>query len=119
MILVDTSVWIDHLRRGNSQLVERLEQGEVVTHAHVIGELACGNLRARTDVLAYLAELPRATTADEAEVHALITGRKLYGRGIGWIDAHLLASAMLDRWRLWTLDRPLLELATAIGVAAD
>jgi predicted nucleic acid-binding protein len=107
MTLVDTSVWVDHLRRGDAGLVELLEAGRVLSHRFVIGELACGTLRNRREVLALLRELPDAPPAEHDEVMRLVNERNLAGRGLGWIDAHLLASALLANCRLWTRDRAL------------
>ena len=115
-MLVDSSVWIDHLRRGNAQLASRLVDGEVETHPFVIGELACGNLRRRKEVLSLIGSLPHVTEADHDEVLTLVESRRLTGRGLGWVDAHLLASAILGRTALWTLDRPLAEQARRLGV---
>ena len=119
MILVDTSVWIEHLRRSDSRLLVALEAGEVLTHPFVIGELACGNLRNRGEILDLLANLPAAPTAAEAEVLGFIERRKLMGRGIGYVDAHLLAATALARpARLWTRDRRLAVIATELGLGA-
>ena len=118
MILVDTSVWVDHLRFRNGTLVSLLEDEQVLTHPFVIGELACGQLRHRREILRLLAALPAATVAGHEEVLALVDGRRLFGRAIGWIDAHLLASAALSHARLLTLDRPLSRLAREAQVLA-
>lgn len=115
MILVDTSVWIDHLRFGNATLAEMLEEERVLLHPFVIGEIACGNLRNRARVLANLEALPVATSADHEEVVKLVEGHKLWGKGIGWIDAHLLASALVSGCRLWTLDKRLDRAAAIVG----
>ena len=115
-MLVDTSVWVDHLRRGNARLVSRLNDGEVESHALVIGELACGNLRRRKEVLALLRSLPHVIEAEHDEVLALIESKKLHGLGLGWVDVHLLASAMLGHTGLWTLDKRLAEQARQLGV---
>jgi predicted nucleic acid-binding protein len=118
MILVDTSVWIDHLRRGDARLLLALEAGEVLTHPFVIGELACGNLRNRGEILDLLAHLPAAPAAADAEVLGFIERRKLMGRGMGYVDAHLLAATALARpARLWTRDRRLAGIATSLGLA--
>jgi predicted nucleic acid-binding protein len=117
-ILVDTSVWVDHLRSGNAELARLLEGGEVVCHPHVIGELACGNLRRREAILGFLQALPCAPEADHQEVLALVAAHALHGRGLGWIDAHLLASARLLPCELWTLDRSLRAAATALGLGS-
>ncbi|HEY2954425.1 MAG TPA: type II toxin-antitoxin system VapC family toxin [Candidatus Eisenbacteria bacterium] len=118
MILVDTSVWVDHLRFRNPRLVSLLEDSEVLTHPFVVGELACGRLHNRGEILRLLATLPGAVVARHADVLAFVDGRRLAGRGIGWIDAHLLASAVLSQVRLLTLDRRLARVAGAVGVAA-
>ena len=116
MILVDTSVWIDHLRRGNERLRSLLQDDQVLCHPFVIGELACGNLHRRNEVLLLLEALPEAPVADHAEVLHLINSHRLYGQGLGWIDAHLLASALLLGCELWTSDRLLHVLATRVGL---
>ena len=110
MILVDTSVWIDHFRNGNARLRELLEKGEVVTHPMVLGELACGNLQKRAETLRLLGRLPRIPQAPDHLVLQSIESRRLFGKGIGWIDAHVLAASLLSSAPLWTLDRRLTEL---------
>lgn len=118
MILVDTSVWVAHLRAGEPDLAARLEAGEVLSHPFVIGELAMGNLRDRAGLLAPLRNLPAAEIATDAEVQAFIDREALHGLGIGYVDAHLLASVRLTPdARLWTLDRRLAEVAARLGVA--
>ena len=117
MILVDTSVWVDYLRSGDAQLAGALERSLVLTHPFVVGELACGNLRDRSTVLALLQELPAAPVATHAEVLALIDSRSLMGRGVGYADVQLLASVMLGGdARLWTLDRRLAAIAGELAV---
>lgn len=117
MILADTSIWVDHLRRGNPRLAQALDDQEVVTHPFVIGELACGDLRNRSGVLALLQRLPKAVVATDAEVLAVIEQRRLMGRGLGYIDAHLLAATLLSpAVRLWTLDAPLVSAAARLGI---
>jgi len=111
MILVDTSVWIDHFRRADPNLTLLLEAEEVMVHPFVIGELACGNLRARSQILGYMSDLPGAKVASFAEVLVLLEKRKLHGQGLGYVDAHLLASSILGETRLWTHDRALLAVA--------
>ena len=119
MILVDTSVWVDHLRSGVPELAGLLEDGEASTHPFVVGELACGNLRNRAEVLELLGNLPELPVATHGEVMEVIEGRALMGRGLGYIDVHLLASALLaPSARLWTLDRRLARVAAELGVAA-
>lgn len=108
MILVDTSVWIDHFRSGNQHLVDLLEQQLVVMHPFVAGELACENLPDRTATLSLLDGLPRSPIASNAEVRAMIENSGLFGTGLGWVDLHLLASVrLMARGRLWTLDERL------------
>jgi predicted nucleic acid-binding protein len=116
MILVDTSVWVDHFRNGNAQLKAWLNNNEVVVHPFVIGELACGSLRNRSEILNLLSELPEATVAQHDEVLTFIENNRLYGTGIGWIDAHLVASALLSKSKLMTLDKPLLKIASILGL---
>ena len=116
MILVDTSVWIDHFRVGNPVLSAVLGGALALTHPFVIGELACGNLKNRTGILADLNALPLAVSATHEEVLRLVEERELWGRGIGWIDGHLLTSALLSNSRLWTLDRQLDQAAGDAGV---
>ncbi len=120
MILVDTSVWIDHLRSGEPALATVLEGGWVLMHPFVLGELACGNLKNRGEVLRLLEDLPVAPTATDPEVMGLIERRALMGRGIGYIDVHLLAStALADVGRLWTRDRRLGAVAVELELAFD
>lgn len=117
MILVDTSVWVDHLRAGDALLASALDRSLVVTHPFVVGELACGNLRNRSTVLALLQQLPEAPVATHAEVLAFLEARSLMGRGIGITDVHLLASVMLEgNARLWTRDRRLAAVAGELAV---
>jgi predicted nucleic acid-binding protein len=120
MILVDTSVWIDHLRAGVPSLAHALDQGRVLMHPFVIGELACGNLGNRTELLRLLGELPRVEVAEHDEVLVFIEAHALMGRGIGYVDAHLLASTALEGdVRLWTRDRRLDSIARDLGFASD
>jgi predicted nucleic acid-binding protein len=119
MILVDTSAWVEHLRRGSPRVKGLLENGEVVVHPFVLGELACGNLKNRKEILSLLDELPVAMLAEQSEVLTLVETKKLYGTGIGWVDAHLVASALLTGAKLLTLDKALAEAASMLGVGAD
>lgn len=116
MILVDTSVWIDHLRRSNEALAGLLSEAYVLIHPFVAGELACGNLKNRTELLRYLSALPSATVASHDEAMHLLEDRKLAGCGIGWVDAHLLASALLSHCSFWTLDERLRRAGGRAGV---
>jgi hypothetical protein len=115
-VLVDTSVWITHLSKGSSELRRLLDAGEVLSHPLVIGELACGNLKNRAEILALLSQLPAARVADHDEVLASIEARKLAGRGLGLVDVHLLASALLSRVPLWTADKRLRDAAASLGL---
>jgi len=119
VILVDTSVWVDHLRSGDSRLAAALEAGRVLTHPFVVGELACGNLRNRREVLALLAELPPAPLSVQTETLAFLEAHALMGRGIGFVDVHLLASTALASARLWTRDRRLAAVADALGLGHE
>ena len=118
MILVDTAVWIDHFRGGDAQLAGLLDHGVVLAHPWVIGEIALGNLRGRAEILRLLADLPQATIATPAELLALVEHRELYGIGIGYVDAQLLAATMLaDGATLWTRDRQLHAAAQQLKIA--
>jgi predicted nucleic acid-binding protein len=116
VILVDTSVWVEHLRVGVPALADQLESRQVAVHAWVVGELACGNLRNRHEVLMLLQNLPAAITATEQEVLLTIERHGLMGRGIGYVDAALISSCLLSNLQLWTRDRRLDSLAQACGV---
>jgi hypothetical protein len=118
VILVDTSVWVEHLRSGNATLAAELEAGRVLVHPLVIGELACGTLRNRREVLDLLGRLPSVPTASHAEALDFLERRALMGRGIGFIDVHLLASAALGApTRLWSRDRRLSAIAIELSLA--
>lgn len=120
MILVDTSIWVDHLRRGDPKLAQLLEQAHVLGHPAVLGEIALGSLAHRAEVLSLLAHLPQALSLSENEVSELIHGRRIFGRGIGYVDAQLLASALITPdARLWTRDARLAEVAIELGCAAE
>ncbi len=118
MILVDTSVWVDHLRRGDPGLVDLLERSAVVMHPFVVGEIACGSLRDRKALLELLQDLPPAVVATDDEVMQFIERQALHGKGIGYVDVHLLASvALTGGARLWTRDQKLRQAAAALGCA--
>jgi predicted nucleic acid-binding protein len=118
VILADTSVWIDHLRSGDGALADRLRAGVVLTHPFVVGELALGGLRQSRLILSDLANLPQAARASDDEVLQFITRHALAGAGIGYVDAHLLASARLTPdASLWTRDRRLQACAERLGLA--
>ncbi|TMJ44028.1 MAG: type II toxin-antitoxin system VapC family toxin [Alphaproteobacteria bacterium] len=119
MILVDTSVWVEHLRSTSAILSALLDNGRILGHPFVLGELALGNLRQRDDILRGLRRLPQATSASHLEVLRFIDREALYGRGIGYVDAHLLAAARLTAGsKLWTRDRRLQAVAGQLGLAA-
>ena len=119
MILVDASVWIDHLRADDERLTALLDGDAVLGHPFIVGELALGNLRQREVVLRALRRLPQATVASDQEVLRLIDRQPLFGRGIGYVDAHLLAAVRLTAdTRLWTRDRRLRIVAAELGLAA-
>jgi len=116
MVLADTSIWIAHFRHREPTLADLLSEGLVLMPPIVSGELACGNLKDRTAILSDLHVLPPAKLASNAEVEQLIEDRRLWGRGLGWIDTHLLASALLSNCRFWTLDIRLAKTAVEIGL---
>ncbi|MBI4229516.1 MAG: PIN domain-containing protein [Planctomycetes bacterium] len=118
MVLVDTSVWVEHLRRGNAELGDLLEGGRVLTHPFVLGDLACGRMRDRPGILSLLRALPAAPVAEHEEVLSLVERHRLHGTGLGWIDAHLLASSLLSGSRLWTFDGALRAAARRLGAEA-
>ena len=117
-MLVDTSVWIDHFRRSDPALVSLLNRGEVECHPFIVGELACGSLHRRSEVLSLLQSLPHVPVGSHDEVLGFVDRHRLMGRGIGWIDTHLLASASLAGSLLWTRDRRLLDVARKLGLSA-
>jgi predicted nucleic acid-binding protein len=117
MILVDTSVWIMHLRQGWIGLDGLLDEGDVMCHPYIIGELACGNLNNRLEILSLLKTLPTALQAEHEEVMQFIQNNSLMGKGLGYIDIHLLASAILSRVPLWTLDKKLKQVSLKLRIA--
>jgi len=119
VILADTSIWIDHLRIGDSELIGLLHDGHVLAHPWVSGELALGHLAQRSEILGLLHNLPQATLATDVEVFKLIENRQLFGLGIGYVDAHLLAATLLTPdARLWTRDKRLATIAVRHGLAS-
>jgi len=118
MILVDTSVWIDHFRAANERLKSLLLDQQVLCHRFVMGELACGTLRNRREILANLKALPEAQLVEHEEVMSFLETHRLYGQGVGWVDAHLLASVLLTRCAIWTFDKPLRRAAADLNVLA-
>ena len=118
MILVDTSIWIDHLRKGDAELTTLLAHNLVLSHPFVMGELAMGNLQARETILDALRDLPQAVVAEDQEVLHFVSSRKLSGLGIGYVDAHLLAAVQLTAGAsLWTRDRRLGDVAARLSLA--
>ena len=117
MVLVDTSVWIEHIRFGHAGLEPLLIAGEVICHPFVIGELACGTLKNRNTILSLLKALPSAVEADHAEVMGFLGKNLLMGRGLSLIDVHLMASAFLSGVPLWTLDKRLRQASSKLGIA--
>lgn len=116
MILVDSSVWINHLRDGDRHLEELLYDGDVLCHEFIIGELACGNLKNRKEIISLLQALPTCPKIEFNEYLYFIEKRQLNGRGIGFVDIHLLASSQLGRIKLWTADKRLTATATSLGL---
>ena len=116
MVLVDTSVWVDHLREHDDALADLLNAGEVACHPFVVGELACGGIRNRSEILSLLSALPSLSKAEDDEVLLFIDRHSLTGRGLGLIDVHLLASCMLGGVPLWTRDRKLAGAAVELGL---
>ena len=120
MILVDTSVWIEHLRYHDDALANLLNTSQVLMHPYILGELACGNLTNRTELLHLLAALPQISTALDKEVLFFIEQHSLIGKGIGYIDAHLLAAVALHGTaRIWTRDKRLHKVAETISLATS
>lgn len=117
MILVDTSVWIDHLRAQEDELTHLLEQTAVLMHPMIIGELACGNLKNRTHLISLWQNLPCISTATDAEAMQFINRHQLLGKGIGFIDVHLLCAVALEAdAQLWTCDKRLAQIAADLGL---
>jgi predicted nucleic acid-binding protein len=114
--LVDTSVWVNHFRRPQATLIKLLDDSLAGMHPFVLGELACGNLKDRALTLGDLAKMPEAPLATEAEVLHLLESRRLWGEGLGWVDVHLLASALLGGWDLLTADRTMQRAAHRLGI---
>ena len=117
MVLVDTSIWVSHFREGNPHLKNLLLNGYVVCHSFIIGELACGNLQNREEILSLMQALPSAMTAEHEEVLQLIDTHQLMGIGLGYVDVHLLASALLSETPIWTEDKKLIEAARKLNVS--
>lgn len=116
MVLVDTSIWIDHFRSGRRRLKQLLYDDQVLGHPYIVGELACGHLSSRREILRLLQQLPQAKVAEHDEILAFIESRRLMGQGIGFVDAHLLAAVLLSQARLWTRDNRLLSAAEFLNI---
>jgi len=116
MVLVDTSIWVDHLRKGNRHLEKLLLDSEVVCHAYIIGELACGNFKNRLEILTLLQSLPSTPTINLDEYLYFVDQNHLYGLGIGFVDINLLASAKLSNIPIWTIDKKLREATVNLKV---
>lgn len=119
MILVDTSVWVDHIAKGVARLAELLDDGLVLIHPFVIGEIALGNLKPREPILEILCKMPAAQVARDEEVLELIRIERLFGTGLGLVDAHLLASARIEASSIWTKDKRMLREAQRLGLSSD
>ena len=116
MVLVDTSIWIDHFRNTNDQLVELLNDGEVFSHPFIIGELACGNMKNRKEILTALQALPQSTIIEHNEIMIFIEYNKIMGKGLGYVDMAILASALVTNLSLWTLDQKLNDTAIIFNI---
>ena len=117
MVLVDTSVWVDYLRSGDDTLARLLTQGQVCIHPMVIGELACGHLQSRTQLISLWLNLPPVVEASNDEALFFLNTHQLMGKGIGWVDLHLLATTLLStNVTLWTRDKRLAQIAKTLGV---
>jgi predicted nucleic acid-binding protein len=120
LIVADTSIWVPHLHHGDPAMEARLDAVEILLHPYVLGEISLGNLPDRTSLLFRLGEIPRALVATEEEVARMIENLELYGAGIGYVDAHLVATSILiENAKLWTRDKRLLAVAQQLGIAAD
>ncbi len=116
MVLVDTSVWVFHLRKGSADLADLLNDGRVLCHPFIVGELACGNLKDREVILSYLELLPMCIEAEHEEVLSFIDNNRLMGQGLGYVDVHLITSAVLTGVSVWTLDKKLTQAADSLHI---
>ncbi len=116
MLLVDTSVWVSHFREGNAELANLLNNGEVICHPFVVGELACGNLQNRNQILSLLQSLPMSIEAEHEETLDFIERNQLMGKGLGYVDIHLIASALLTGIPIWTHEKKLAQVADALHI---
>ena len=117
MVLVDTSIWIDHFRYNNDQLVELLNGGKVFCHPFIIGELACGNIKNRKEIISYLEALPQSFQVEHVEVMIFIEKNQMMGKGLGYIDMTILASSLVTGIPLWTLDKRLNSIANKLNIS--
>ena len=117
MVLVDTSIWISHFRKGERRLEMLLQDAEVLTHPFIVGELACGNLKNRREILSLLQSLPGISAVSQEELLYFIEERGLMGSGVGFVYAHLLASAQLNHFPIWTFDTPLERSASRLNLS--
>lgn len=118
-MLVDTSVWIEHLRHRQIGLISLLDRAEIQCHPFIIGELGCGSMIRRAEILQLLRRLPSVRVVQNEEVMTFVERHRLMGRGVGWVDVHLLASAKLENVLLWTADRRLAAIARSLGVYGE
>jgi len=116
MVLVDTSVWVSHLRDGNAELANLLNDGRVLCHPLIVGELACGNLKDRAVILSFLQLLPMSIEAEHDEVLSFIENNRLMGKGMGYVDVHLITSAVLTGVPVWTLDKKLAQATDSLYI---
>ncbi|MBN1848768.1 MAG: PIN domain-containing protein [Deltaproteobacteria bacterium] len=119
LILVDTSVWIEHLREGDQNLIQLLERGLVACHPFIIGELACGGIKNRYEIINLLNDLPSTDMLDHDDIMEFIERRKIMNKGLGYIDFHLLASALVSETPLWTFDKALRKIANQLSIGYD
>ena len=119
LVLVDTSVWIKHLRESDKKLVRLLEQGLVACHPFIIGELACGGIKNRYEIIRLLNDLPSTDILDHFEIMEFIEHRKIMNKGIGYVDVHLLGSALVSETPLWTFDKALKKIANQLSIEYD
>lgn len=117
MVIVDTSIWVTHLRQGSRRLEKLLVDAEVMCHEFIVGELACGNLKNRTEIISLLQSLPMAPTIEFDEILFFIDRHHLMGKGVGFVDVHLLASAQLTVTPLWTADKKLVSVVDQLELA--
>jgi len=118
-ILIDTSVWIKHLRESDKNLIRLLEQGLVACHPFIIGELACGGIKNRYEIISLLNDLPSTDILDHHDIMEFIEYRKIMNKGIGYVDVHLLGSALVSETHLWTFDKALRKIANKLSIEYD